>query len=66
VATADARLEGFGDISRPRLALMASQVADAFSTKGRVDPEAVWNGSFLPSAQERNILPAAPLEAVKP
>jgi NitT/TauT family transport system substrate-binding protein len=56
VATRDARAEGFGDISRPRLAWMASQVADAFSTKGRVDPEAVWTGSLLPSPQERDIL----------
>jgi NitT/TauT family transport system substrate-binding protein len=64
VATADARQEGFGDVSRPRLAWMASQVADAFSTKGRVDPEAVWTSSFLPSAAERNILP--PVGSTKP
>lgn len=55
VATPDARAEGFGDVNLPRLALMASQVADAFSTKTRVDPNAVWNGSFLPPAAERNI-----------
>jgi len=55
VATADARAEGFGDVNLPRLALMASQVADAFATKTRVDPSAVWNGSFLPPAAERNI-----------
>ena len=28
----------------PRLALMASQVADAFGTKQRINPDAVWNG----------------------
>ena len=55
VATADARIEGFGAVAGPRLALMASQVADAYATKGRIDPDAVWNGSFLPSAAERNI-----------
>ncbi|MBN8487230.1 MAG: ABC transporter substrate-binding protein [Burkholderiales bacterium] len=55
VATADAKAETFGDISKPRLALMASQVADAFQTKGRINPDAVWNGSFLPAAAERNI-----------
>jgi NitT/TauT family transport system substrate-binding protein len=55
VATADAKAEGFGDVSKPRLALMASQVADAFQTKGRIDPDAVWNGTFLPSAAERNL-----------
>jgi NitT/TauT family transport system substrate-binding protein len=58
IATADARAEGFGDVSRPRLALMATQVADAFNTKSRVDPDAIWNGSFLPSAAERNIFAA--------
>jgi NitT/TauT family transport system substrate-binding protein len=59
IATPDAKAEGFGEVNRPRLALMASQVADAFSTKGRIDPDAVWNGSFLPSAAERNIFAAA-------
>jgi NitT/TauT family transport system substrate-binding protein len=54
----DARAEGFGQVKAPRLALMASQVSDAFATKSRVNPEAVWNGSFLPSAAELNILPA--------
>jgi NitT/TauT family transport system substrate-binding protein len=38
---------------------MASQVSDAFSTKERVKPEAVWNGSFLPSAAERDVFKAA-------
>ncbi|MBQ0957663.1 ABC transporter substrate-binding protein [Ideonella sp. 4Y11] len=55
VATADAKAETFGEVSKPRLALMASQVADAFQTKGRINPDAVWNGNFLPSAAERNI-----------
>lgn len=58
VATPDAKAEGFGDISKPRLALMASQVADAFQTKGRINPDAVWNGSYLPAAAERNIFGA--------
>lgn len=53
----DARAEGFGQALGPRLTLMASQVSDAFGTKTRVDPAAVWNGSFLPSAAELNILP---------
>lgn len=54
----DARAEGFGQVKRPRLILMASQVSDAFNTKTRVDADAVWNGSFLPTAAELNILPA--------
>ena len=55
IATADARAEGYGAIAGPRLALMASQVADAYATKSRVNPDAVWNGNFLPSAAERDI-----------
>jgi NitT/TauT family transport system substrate-binding protein len=54
----DARAEGYGQVKAPRLALMASHVSDAFATKTRVSPEAVWDGSFLPSAAELNILPA--------
>ena len=56
VVTPDAKAETFGDVSKPRLALMASQVADAFATKGRINPDAVWNGAYLPAAAERNIL----------
>ncbi len=57
VASPDARAEGFGQVKLPRLALMASQVADAYKTKARIDPTAVWNPAFLPSAAELNILP---------
>ncbi|NBX91202.1 MAG: taurine ABC transporter permease [Betaproteobacteria bacterium] len=53
----DARKEGFGQIQGPRMALMASQVSDAFNTKSRVNPDAIWNGSYLPSAKELDILP---------
>lgn len=52
-----ARAEGFGKVEGPRLSLMASQVSDAFNTKTRVRAEDVWNGSFLPSDKELNILP---------
>jgi NitT/TauT family transport system substrate-binding protein len=54
----NARAEGFGQVNGPRLSLMASQVSDAFNTKSRVNPEAVWNGSFLPTKAELNVLPA--------
>jgi NitT/TauT family transport system substrate-binding protein len=57
IVTDDARAEGFGDVSKPRLALMASQVGDAFNTKTRVNPDVIWNGSFLPTAAERAIFP---------
>jgi NitT/TauT family transport system substrate-binding protein len=59
VLTADARTEGFGAALAPRLALMASQVSDAFATKGRVNAEAVWNGNYLPSAADRNVFAVA-------
>ena len=53
----NARAEGFGQVNGPRLSLMASQVSDAFNTKTRVNPDAVWNASFLPSKAELNVLP---------
>ena len=52
----NARAEGFGKVNSPRLSLMASQVSDAFNTKTRVNPEAVWNASFLPTTAELNVL----------
>ncbi|HRA61352.1 MAG: ABC transporter substrate-binding protein [Rhodoferax sp.] len=55
----DARSEGFGQIVAPRLSLMASQVSDAFNTKTRVDANAIWDGSLLPTRAELNILPAS-------
>ncbi|MDA8454481.1 ABC transporter substrate-binding protein [Acidovorax sp. GBBC 3334] len=57
VNSPDARTEGFGQVRPQRLALMASQVSDAYATKTRVDPATVWNGSFLPSGAELAILP---------
>jgi NitT/TauT family transport system substrate-binding protein len=54
----DARAEGFGQINPGRMSLMASQVSDAFNTKNRVKVDDVWNGSFLPSKAELNVLPA--------
>jgi NitT/TauT family transport system substrate-binding protein len=59
VASPDAYREGFGQIDPARLALMASQVSDAFGTQTRVDPNAVWNGSMLPSRAALDILPPA-------
>ena len=58
VASPDARAEGFGVVNPGRMALMASQVSDAFATKTRVDPNAVWSDAYLPSKTELNILPA--------
>ena len=54
----DAHNEGFGQLNPARLSLMASQVSDAFNTKSRVNADAVWNGSFLPTKAELNVLPA--------
>ena len=58
INSADARSEGFGKVNPGRLSLMASQVSDAFNTKSRVNPDAVWNASYLPGAAELNVLPA--------
>lgn len=57
VASPDARAEGFGVVVPARMALMASQVSDAFATKTRVDANAVWTDAYLPSKAELNILP---------
>jgi NitT/TauT family transport system substrate-binding protein len=57
VASPDARREGFGVVVPGRLALMASQVSDAFGTKTRIDPNAVWTDAFLPPKAELAILP---------
>ena len=57
INSADARAEGFGQVNGGRLSLMASQVSDAFGTKTRVKVEDIWNGSFLPSAKDLDILP---------
>jgi len=59
VLTPDAKAEGFGNALAPRLSLMASQVSDAFVTKERINPAAVWNGTLLPSEAERNIFAVA-------
>jgi NitT/TauT family transport system substrate-binding protein len=57
VASPDARAEGFGQVVPGRMALMASQVSDAFATKTRVDPNAVWTDAYLPPRAELAILP---------
>jgi NitT/TauT family transport system substrate-binding protein len=57
IASPDARAEGFGAVVPGRLALMASQVSDAFTTKTRIDPNAVWTDAYLPAKAELNILP---------
>jgi NitT/TauT family transport system substrate-binding protein len=54
VVTADARAEGFGDVSAPRLALMVSQVNDAFGLKERILPDRIFTNAHLPPRAERN------------
>ncbi len=56
INSADARAEGFGAVNAGRMSLMASQVSDAFNTKTRVSPDAVWTAALLPPAAELNIL----------
>ena len=57
IATPNAKAEGFGQVSAPRLSLMASQVSDTYATKTRVNAAAVWNGAFLPSKAALNVFP---------
>ena len=59
VASPDARAEGFGKVNPGRLALMASQVSDAYNTKTRINPSTVWNASMLPADADLNVLPPA-------
>ena len=55
VVTPDAKAEGFGDINGPRMALMASQVNDAFGLKERIQPDRLFVTGLLPSKDQRNI-----------
>ncbi|MEX8193836.1 ABC transporter substrate-binding protein [Comamonas guangdongensis] len=57
INTADARAEGFGQVSPARMALMASQVSDVYATKTRVNPETLWSGRFLPPVAELDVFP---------
>ncbi|WP_019143360.1 ABC transporter substrate-binding protein [Noviherbaspirillum massiliense] len=57
IVTPHAKAEGFGQVSAPRLSLMASQVSDVYQTKTRVDPRMVWDDSFLPSKAELKVFP---------
>ena len=57
INSANARSEGFGQVNGPRLSLMASQVSDAYNTKTRINPDAVWNASFLPTKADLDVLP---------
>ena len=59
VLTPDAGAEGIVNALAPRLALMASQAAEALATKACSHPDAVWNASFLRGAAERDIFAVA-------
>ena len=59
VLTPDARADTFGAVNPGRLNLMASQVADAYGTRQRVDAAAVWSDAYLPPAAERDVFKAA-------
>ena len=57
INTADAKAEGFGQVTPTRMALMASQVSDVYATKTRVNADAVWNGRFLPPVADLEVFP---------
>jgi NitT/TauT family transport system substrate-binding protein len=52
-----ARAEGFGQVQAKRLKEMASDVTEAYATKTPVNADTIWNGSFLPSKAELDVLP---------
>jgi len=56
IVTPHAKAEGYGQVSLPRLTLMASQVSDTYATKTRVASEKIWTSAFLPSREELNVL----------
>ena len=56
INTPHAKSEGYGQVFLPRLTLMASQVSDAYATKTRVNADKIWNGAFLPSKAELDVL----------
>ena len=56
INTPDARSEGFGAVEASRLALMTSQVADAFALKEKLDYKRMFSDAFLPPRDLRNIL----------
>ena len=55
VLTADARAEGFGEVSAPRLSADGEPGVGRLRDQGPGQRRSMWNGSFLPSAAERNI-----------
>jgi NitT/TauT family transport system substrate-binding protein len=55
VITADAKAEGFGEIAMPRLALMSSQVNDAYGLKVPVKADRIFVQGFLPPKDQRNV-----------
>ena len=57
INTADARGEGFGQVSPTRMALMASQISDVYATRTRVNPETLWDGRFLPPVADLDVFP---------
>ena len=57
INTADARGEGFGQVSPTRMALMASQISDVYATRTRVNPETLWNDRFLPPVADLDVFP---------
>lgn len=57
IDSAGARQEGFGQAHPERLQRMAQQVAKAYATHRPVLVDAIWNGSFLPSAAQLDVWP---------
>ena len=49
IATPEAKKEGVGAVTTPRLTEMVNQVSTAFEVKNPVKPEAIFNSTYMPS-----------------
>jgi NitT/TauT family transport system substrate-binding protein len=57
IATPDARANGVGGVTAPRLADMVTQVSSAFELKNPVKAEAIFTEAYLPAKADRMIIP---------
>ena len=55
IATPEAKKEGIGAVTTPRLTEMVNQVSTAFEVKNPVKPEAIFNSTYMPSKADRMV-----------
>lgn len=57
IATPEAKKDGLGAVTAPRLADMVNQVSSAFEVKNPVKPEAIFNSTYMPPQSDRMVFP---------